>query len=192
MNEALVANWNARVAVGDVVYCLGDLFLTRTVEEARTIRARLNGTIRLIRGNHDQIAEQMRGDFECVKDYEEASFDLPSGKKQRVVMFHYPIFSWRGMRGGTIHLHGHAHGATPITIGALRKDVGVDCSGYAPVSLLELASWADAQRLHFDKSEEYPGASPLEVPHGYVVPSDVECFGMRGGVPMFRQKVNMG
>ena len=189
MNDGMIDNWNARVAKGDIVYCLGDFFLTRTVDEARQLRKRLNGSIRLLRGNHDQIAEQMRNEFEFMKDYVETSFDLPSGKKQHIVMFHYPILSWRGMRNGTIHLHGHAHGATPIIPGALRKDVGFDCNNYLPLSLEEIVAWADAEKEKFNKQDEYPGANPIPVPDGYSIPPDIECIGLRDGIPLFRKKL---
>jgi calcineurin-like phosphoesterase family protein len=184
MNEALIANWNARVQKGDIVYYLGDFFLTRTVEEARIIRKRLNGSIRMIRGNHDQIAEQMRNEFEFVKDYSETSLESPSGKKHRIVMMHYPILSWRGLRSGAIHLHGHSHGATPVIPGVLRRDVGVDCNNFAPVSWEEIAAWAEAERVNLNKHDEYPGAFP-KPPSGLVIPEGCGYVGMFGGVPLF-------
>lgn len=63
MNEALIANWNRVVAKGDTVYHLGDLFLLPPVEATKRM-ARLNGSICLIRGNHDRTADQMKDRFQ--------------------------------------------------------------------------------------------------------------------------------
>ena len=65
MNESLIANWNAVVTPKDTVYHLGDLFLTNR-EAAQTIRSRLNGSICLIRGNHDKTADSLKGAFEWI------------------------------------------------------------------------------------------------------------------------------
>ncbi len=37
-------------------------------------------------------------------------------------------------------LHGHSHGSLKDDARVLRMDVGVDCCGYAPISLEEVAS----------------------------------------------------
>ena len=51
MDEAMIANWNARVKGDDTVYVLGDMFFRST--NAETILQRLKGKKRLIVGNHD-------------------------------------------------------------------------------------------------------------------------------------------
>ena len=43
MNEKLIAEHNAVVGPGDLVYVLGDLFVKGTAEQAMGIRKRLNG-----------------------------------------------------------------------------------------------------------------------------------------------------
>ncbi|MEM9701635.1 MAG: metallophosphoesterase, partial [Planctomycetota bacterium] len=53
MDEALIANWNAVVGPKDVVYHLGD-FAFRAKRKPREYLARLNGTVHLVKGNHDE------------------------------------------------------------------------------------------------------------------------------------------
>lgn len=51
----------------------------------------------------------------------------------RVVMCHYGLRIWPGMRGGAISLYGHSHSRLPGNSRSL--DVGTDCWGYAPVGI---------------------------------------------------------
>ena len=51
-DEAVIANWNLVVEPEDIVYVLGDLMLGDN-EYGKSCVERLNGTIKLIRGNHD-------------------------------------------------------------------------------------------------------------------------------------------
>jgi calcineurin-like phosphoesterase family protein len=52
MNETMVENWNNTVKPGDIVYHLGDVFFG-SKEEFLKLWNRLNGSKRLILGNHD-------------------------------------------------------------------------------------------------------------------------------------------
>ena len=52
MNESIIKNWNSVVSKDDIVYHLGDFgFGNKTV--ISNFVSRLNGRIRLIKGNHD-------------------------------------------------------------------------------------------------------------------------------------------
>lgn len=136
MNEGLIKNWNDTVGEKDVVFVLGDMFLTKTVEEARDIRAKLKGSIRFIFGNHDDIAFQMRDVFEWSKDYYYGNLPF-QGRKQSIVLMHYPIFRWRGRKHsqtGSWHLFGHEHGTINRVENGPWLDVGVDSHNYRPVS----------------------------------------------------------
>ena len=135
MNEALIANWNAVVGPSDVVYHLGDIFLCRRAE-AEAIRERLNGRIRLVRGNHDKTAEEMKRGFDWVKDLYDLKVedaDAPEGR-QRIVLCHYAMRVWNKSHRGAWHLYGHSHGSLPDDPHSLSFDAGVDCHGYAPIS----------------------------------------------------------
>lgn len=123
MDEALIESWNKKVpARGAIVYHLGD-FSFRRQEETEAIFHRLNGTIRLIRGNHDhrKLKGFLAEHFDWVRDYYECKND--AGMK--VVMSHYPLLTWNKCHHGSWMLHGHSHGNLKDT-GCRRMDVGVD------------------------------------------------------------------
>jgi calcineurin-like phosphoesterase family protein len=129
MDEALIANWNARVRPGDRIYHLGD-FAFRNHGE---ILARLQGSIHLIRGNHDKGLERWADRFASFQDYK----DIKIGD-QHVVLLHYAMRVWDRSHHGSFHLYGHSHGNLPEDPGSLSFDVGVDPNGYAPVSFEEV------------------------------------------------------
>lgn len=134
MDEILIKNWNDRVKPEDTVYHLGDVFFSMDIAEARKIRQRLNGTVHLIKGNHDKIACSMKYDWEWIR--EQVLLDTPYGP---VFLNHYPMRAWdRSHRGGW-HLFDHVHGAYDHLFTGLSMDVGVDSNNFAPVALWEIA-----------------------------------------------------
>jgi len=60
MNEILIKNWNAKVRKEDIVIHLGD-FALGNEEEIRNIKNELNGTIILLKGNHDNTITKKVG-----------------------------------------------------------------------------------------------------------------------------------
>jgi calcineurin-like phosphoesterase family protein len=137
MDDGLVENWNSVVNPGDIVYHLGDFSLHKNVGEARAWRWRLNGTIRLVRGNHEATADQMRNDFDWVKDYCEAKVpdeEAEHDGKQHITLCHYAFRTWNHSHHGSWHLYGHSHGSLPDLKDSRSFDVGVDCWGYTPIS----------------------------------------------------------
>lgn len=121
MNEELIERWNAKIPIGGIVYHLGDFsFLPK--ERTQEILWQLNGTIRLVRGNHDRrIKGELLKEFEWVKDYYESKL-LDHTK---VVMCHYAFRTWNASHYGSWNLHGHSHGSLNST-GMRQMDVGVD------------------------------------------------------------------
>jgi len=113
---------------------LGDLFMMPS-GEAKKIRARLNGNICLVRGNHDRTAESLKGAFAWIKDYYELTVmetDAPGGR-QHIVLCHYAFRVWNQSHHGAWHLYGHSHGTLPEIPGQLSLDVGVDCHEFTPI-----------------------------------------------------------
>ena len=105
MEKKLIEKWNNKVTNEDTVYCLGDMFWCDD-KKAHEILKALKGKKILIPGNHTKGIKDAKNRkmFEHISDYIEEHID---GKQ--IIMSHYPIFSWKGMRYGSIHLYGHLH-----------------------------------------------------------------------------------
>lgn len=139
MNEALIENHNKVVKPNDDVYMLGD-FCFR-FDQAMDIVPKLNGNLHLIIGNHDHKKLLRSHVWSSAQHYKEIR---DCGK--RIILFHYPIASWNGMRRGAVHLHGHCHGNLKKLPdlddhhGSSKQifDIGVDCWNYRPVTLEEV------------------------------------------------------
>lgn len=103
MCEEIIKRWNKKVTTKDDVYILGDFAWKPTI--LMDVAPQLKGRIHLIRGNHDKLnllAEQF------VTDVTEIRYlHLPNDTT--VVLSHFPIASYRGMRHGGYHFYGHVH-----------------------------------------------------------------------------------
>ena len=109
MHETILANWNRKVTDSDTVYILGDAAMYGKKEKAIELIAGMKGKKVLVRGNHDYFHdEQYLQLYEEICDYKEIE-DTADGTQYRLVLFHYPIFSWKNMGHGTILLYGHTH-----------------------------------------------------------------------------------
>ena len=147
MNEALVANINARVAPTDTLYVLGDYSFKIGLETAYALRQKINcRDIHLVPGNHDKdwTRPEVAGAFTVEPMI--TTIKVNDGR-QKVVLSHFPLADWPSMRRGSWHLHGHIHSsggdynAFNLRQNVFRYDVGVDANAYAPVSLDEISEW---------------------------------------------------
>lgn len=141
MDAGLVENWNAKIGPKDEVYHLGD-FSFRSSRPAREFCAELNGTIHLIRGNHD--GKTLKYDADCFASIHDI-LEMKC-KKQRLVLCHYPMREWPGARAGVWHLFGHMHGRLDHEPRGLSLDVGVDSHNMAPLSFDEVSEIMTARR----------------------------------------------
>lgn len=107
MQEKLIANWNNTVNKEDIVYHLGDFAWYPSVKNMQPILERLNGTVYLIRGNHDKGTRSMyiRSGFADV--FDELIID-------NFLLTHHPV--WEGefkkrreLDGVTHNICGHVH-----------------------------------------------------------------------------------
>jgi calcineurin-like phosphoesterase family protein len=146
MNRGLVANINAGVGPGDVLWCLGDWVFGNGKTDARWFRDQiLCRTLFLIWGNHDN--RRIRDLFSATFDQTEIALD-----GVYITLNHYPMITWNGQHHGSpdepnIHLYGHVHGvyesnpeACPIKHVECwpALDVGVDAHDYQVWSLDEI------------------------------------------------------
>lgn len=151
MTERLIASWNEVIGRGDTVYHLGDFCLTwgkRDDALVDSLLSRLNGNKHLIYGNHDRDVVKESPRWGWAGDYKYITVD-----KQKIVLFHYPIRSWRSNHHGSWHLHGHSHGSL-TDVGGYSMDVGVDCTEYRPISFEEVRLYmAGREPLYVDHHE---------------------------------------
>ena len=144
MNEALIENYNRRVAPDDTVYILGDLCHKVSLEEANALIARLNGHKILLAGNHDL-------DYDPALFEERHDFLMRDFEGRRFVMIHYALMDWPKRKRGGIHLHGHLHESRAYNEanrarGLFRYDVGVDANDLRPVSLEEILAFYEGMK----------------------------------------------
>jgi len=138
MDEAIIAAWNTRVAKGDVVYHLGDFAMTglrkaESMKRVNQLANRLNGSIHLIRGNHDRDDVTKAGCWAWVGDYKTLYIE-----KQRFILSHYCMRVWWHNYKGSIHLFGHSHGNLDVTGCGKCMDVGCMNFNWAPISVDEV------------------------------------------------------
>jgi calcineurin-like phosphoesterase family protein len=134
MNEALISNWNDTVGPKDVVWHLGDIawWHKKNGPSLDGILSQLNGEKHLLLGNHDKDlpTDALEKNFVEIANYKELRFN-----NRKLILCHYPIFSWNGMYKGSWMLHGHCHGNINwANENTTRLDVGVDVHNMAPVS----------------------------------------------------------
>ena len=112
MNEAIVERWNSVVKSGDFVYHLGDVLMSHYDVD---ILKRLNGTIFLIRGNHD--TDNKLSAIAATGKLANPSFvptsELIKFGKLSLFVCHYPVLTAnhddKHFSRHVINLHGHTH-----------------------------------------------------------------------------------
>ena len=111
-DEAIIKNWNEIVGPEDIVYHLGDLMLGANDYGIECVK-RLNGTIKLIRGNHDTDARwklyATHPNVECIGWAEVIKY-----KKYNFYLSHHPTLTSNlekapYLRMHLINLYGHTH-----------------------------------------------------------------------------------
>ncbi|MGB0087336.1 MAG: metallophosphoesterase family protein [Rhodomicrobiaceae bacterium] len=133
MDAAMIESWNATVAPEDTVYHLGDVCFRNSRSIAEYRRA-LNGTVHLIRGNHDDGLTEDEADlFASVSLILEVAVD-----RQMIVLCHYPMREWNQCKRGSWHLFGHVHGRLDHAPLGYSLDVGVDTHDFRPWTFDEI------------------------------------------------------
>lgn len=130
MDRLMVEAWNATVGAGDTVIHLGDFAMGLKGERLERLFASLRGRKILVAGNHDRQATFALG-WESIHE----RVTVVTGG-HRIVCDHFPLRSWDRAFHGSLHFHGHVHGAFTGT--SQSCDLGVDVWGYRPVALPEI------------------------------------------------------
>lgn len=137
MDEALIANWNARVTNGDTVYIIGDLMFYLECPPTDYLD-RLKGKKHLIIGNHDSCWMKKAN---CNQYFESVSnMTVINNGKCKITLCHYPMMAF----DGEFLIYGHIHNNTNNAYWPLLKtmenalNAGVEVNGYQPVTFDEL------------------------------------------------------
>ena len=138
-DEAVIKNWNETVSPDDIVYHLGDLMLGDNAHGIECVK-RLNGHIKLIRGNHDTDARwKLYGTLPNIELIGWA--DVIKYKKYNFYLSHHPTLTSNlekapHLRMHLINLYGHTH-----QMGKFYQDmpymfhVGLDSNNNRPILL---------------------------------------------------------
>lgn len=141
MDEYMIDRWNSAVKPGDKVYHLGDVAMLRTQEDETWFKknwARLNGSKRLVVGNHDDIPFLSKGGFfkKVMMWRMMPEFGL--------MLSHVPLHESSLQRSSNddsdtyclVNVHGHTHtnGSPPGPY----VSVCVELTDYTPVNIEEL------------------------------------------------------
>ena len=119
MNNIMIEKWNKKVNKEDLVIHLGD-FALGNKQQVNDIRKKLNGTIILIKGNHDKVNKG----FLIVRD------SLQIGN---LIFTHRPIPK-ADISKGCVNVHGHIHEKDSLH----GINVSVEKTDYEPILLEEL------------------------------------------------------
>ncbi len=163
MDEEMIKRWNERISPKDEVYFLGDFTLTSDEEYIMNIFSRLNGLVRLMRGNHDYWLDETRihpksksGRIAFIQPLVSIKLDHPDLINPKghlpIVLCHYSIRNWEMAHYGSWHLWGHSHG---VLEGFGKSfDIGVDTNNFYPYSLDEIAEKMKLLSPNYDASKK--------------------------------------
>lgn len=128
MNDTLISNWNNTVKSDDTVYLLGDYSL----KAYEHIVSSLNGTIYLVKGNHDTSSN---GHYRSLGFSE--VYDLPVILDSFWILSHEPLYINENMPYANIF--GHVHNSPQYkTFSKQHFCVSAERINYTPVSFDEI------------------------------------------------------
>lgn len=147
MNYKILENICALVKPDDILYILGDLCMSNTVNDAfaaewlTEIKKRCNCRIYVVKGNHDKsksldalkkakIIEKWASWFIVNDDIDGVEF--------KVACFHHPVIDYHTGKEADACFHGHSHGMLQIYHPPDLFDVGLDAHDFKPVTAKQL------------------------------------------------------
>lgn len=139
-DAALIARWNAQVRPQDVVYNLGDFYVSYHKDDDDEVLLlaivqllqQLNGVHHLILGNHDDLILRHKDYILSQKKPCGAPILQSITHYQKIlheatpyILCHYPLAEWEQNHAGSVQLHGHLHGHKSGIAGRI-LNVGLD------------------------------------------------------------------
>lgn len=153
MDQALIDNWNAIVHPRDTVWHLGDFAMGLDERRVAQIFYALNGTKKLVVGNHDTdkkgniLLSLQRLQWAEIVHAAEIMHD-----GQRIILSHYAGYAWNAQHRGAYQAFGHSHGKLLGMPGSI--DVGVDAQDFKPIAAEEFVRQADYTIEHAEQRIE--------------------------------------
>ena len=143
MDDIMIENWNRVVKPGDKVYHLGDVYMGGK-ENFDKLWSRLNGSKRLIVGNHDDIKFFTKGNYfakiSMLRMFPEFGLMLSHVPLHEQSLNLYPkkddVLTWDQSPKALLNIHGHVH-QNPSPPGPYRC-VCVEQINYTPINIEEL------------------------------------------------------
>ena len=145
MDEHMIERWNSVVKQGDIVYHLGDVVIANNQEDKEWFKKnwpRLNGSKRLIVGNHDDIKFLSGGGFFAKvgmwRMFPEFGLLFSHVLLHESSLLRYvdKTATWPDGCETLLNVHGHIH-QNPSPEGPYRN-VCVEHTDYTPVNIEEL------------------------------------------------------
>ena len=158
MQETIIRNYNNRVGVDDIVYCLGDFFWGVLDVD---VSKRFNGHIKLIPGNHDPCHPMRSKRNKFKRIYEQAGIEVLDAQVEyesallgKVLLCHFPeirCMTGHDMRFSELRpsydgvvICGHVHDLWKVKHKSI--NIGVDSWNFTPVAESELVDTVNALR----------------------------------------------
>lgn len=138
-DEAVIANWNSVVESEDTIYVLGDLMLGDN-DYGRCCVRRLNGHIKLIRGNHD-TDKRWNEVYTTIPNVELVGWaDVIHYRKYHFYLSHFPTdtanLEAESLHQCTLNLFGHTHSKQKFRNDVpMFYNVALDANNNTPVLL---------------------------------------------------------
>jgi calcineurin-like phosphoesterase family protein len=160
MNRILTDNWNSRVKDGDLVIHVGD-FGSPRCKDPRPYLKHLNGTIILVKGNHDKAKmlkhmpfwvynmETRIGDFNCLLNHRPIYPKSMRGKNDR---FNDHDDKVQNPEKYHFIISGHVHEKKIWTDRSF--NVGVDKHEFAPICEEELYYYLEERAKEFNNKRK--------------------------------------
>ena len=136
MDKEMIKRWNNKVGKEDIVIHLGD-FALGSEKEIKELKESLNGTIFLLKGNHDHKIIRTAG-FIIIKGCLEIG---------NLIFSHNPLRK-EDIPKGFINIHGHIHEKESFA----GINISVEKNNYEPVELEELKKSLNMQDGFSNKS----------------------------------------
>ncbi len=161
-DEYMISRWNEAVSPGDEVWHLGDFAWGDLRKDGRLkeLVGRLNGTIKLVKGNHDRNNWSVYHKAGIAKLFEPGDSAVKTVDGQQYILTHRgpkdyneACLALKVLGAGAWWMHGHSHGKRGWFHPRV-YDAGVDVWCYSPLPLSLFPTGLESLRCHAGRDGE--------------------------------------